>query len=60
MNKSAREMVAALKSIGMTQQRISDAVGGSRSEVSRWQNGKAVPGGEAMLRLVELYRVKVG
>jgi transcriptional regulator with XRE-family HTH domain len=50
----AQTLVRRLKSQGMTQARIAAEIGCVQSEVSRWQNGKTKPMGEALLRLIAL------
>lgn len=57
---SAQTMVKALRSAGMSQQRVATALGCSQAEVSRWCNGKCKPGGELMLKLMALHREKCG
>lgn len=57
---SAQTLVKALRSTGMSQQRIATALGCSQAEVSRWGNGKCKPGGELLLKLIALHGEKCG
>lgn len=57
---NAQVLVKALRSKGMSQQRVAAALGCSQAEISRWCNGKCKPGGELMLKLMALHGEKCG
>ena len=57
MPEFANQLTAARKAKSMTQEKLAQAVHISRSRVSRWENGEAVPDVEMLRRLSEVLEV---
>lgn len=58
--KSAISIVCDLRKKGMSQVRISKALGCTQAAVSRWQSGKRLPEGDWMPKLEALWKEKCG
>jgi len=49
----AREILAARKSAGMTQEDLAKAIGTSQSRISKWERGEETPRVEALFRIAK-------
>lgn len=57
MPEFAEQLIAARKAKGLTQEKVAQAVHISRSRVSRWETGEAVPDVEMLRKLSEVLEV---
>lgn len=57
---TAQQMVTNLRSVGVSQTRISKHIQCPQANVSRWQAGLCNPNGTYMMRLVALWQEKCG